>query len=159
MAASTSAGILLYRTARGLEVWIGHMGGPYWARKDDGAWSIPKGLYDPAEEPLSAAKREFEEEIGAPPPVVEYLRLGEFRQSSGKLLTVFAADADFAVDAIASNTFTLEWPPRSGRMQEFAELDDARWFPVDVARRKLVKGQLPMLAALERLVSQQVEKN
>lgn len=143
-----SAGILLYRRAQGLEVWIGHMGGPFWSRKDAAAWSIPKGIYSLEESPLAAAIREFTEEIGTQPPAVEYEFIGEFRQSSGKVITVFAAETDFAVDAIASNTFSLEWPPRSGRMQAFPEIDTAGWFPVEIAREKLVKGQRPVLDAL-----------
>ncbi|MCU1579058.1 MAG: mismatch repair protein MutT [Rhodoglobus sp.] len=146
--AETSAGILLYRQRQQLEVWIAHMGGPFWARKDAAAWSIPKGLYIAGEAPLAAALREFEEEIGAPPPAVDYELLGEFRQPSGKVITVFAADTDFAVEKLLSNTFSIEWPPRSGRMQDFAEIDDARWVGVETARQKLVKGQLPLLDAL-----------
>jgi len=153
MSPQRSAGILLYRRAPGLEVWIAHMGGPFWAKKDAGAWSIPKGLYEVGEDALAAALREFAEEMGAPAPAVDYEALGEFRYSSGKLLAVFAAEADFAVDVLASNTFPLEWPPRSGRMQEFPEVDDARWFTVDIARQKLVKGQLPILDALEKLMA------
>lgn len=155
--AESSAGILLYRRAPGLEVYIAHMGGPYWARKDAAAWSIPKGIYLPGsveggEEPLAAAIREFTEEIGTPPPSVDYELLGEFRQPSGKLITVFTAETDFAVAGVVSNTFTVEWPPRSGRMQDFPEVDDAQWFPIAVAREKLVKGQLPMLDELRRRV-------
>jgi predicted NUDIX family NTP pyrophosphohydrolase len=150
MVAETSAGILLYRRTHGLEVWIAHMGGPYWARKDEGAWSVPKGLYAHPEEALVAALREFEEEIGAPPPAAEYDKLGEFRQPSGKVVTVFTAEADFEVDAVVSNTFELEWPPRSGRIVRFPEVDDAQWFPLEVARSKVVKGQRAVLDALER---------
>ena len=146
-----SAGILLYkRTDAGVEVWIAHMGGPFWARKDAGAWSIPKGLYGDDEHPLAAAVREFEEEIGLPAPEVDYELLGEFRQSSGKVVTTFIGESDLVVETIVSNSFALEWPPRSGRMQEFPEIDDARWFRLAEAREKLVKGQLPMLDALER---------
>lgn len=148
MSPQRSAGILLYRRTPALEVWIAHMGGPFWVRKDAAAWSIPKGLYEPGEDPLTAALREFAEEIGAPAPAVAYDPLGEFRYSSGKLLTVFAAETDFAIDVLASNTFPLEWPPRSGRMRDFPEVDDARWFSVEVARQKLVKGQLPILDAV-----------
>lgn len=126
------------------------MGGPFWARKDAAAWSIPKGLYEPGEDPLTAALREFAEEIGTAAPAVAYEPLGEFRYSSGKLLTVFAAEADFAIDVLASNTFPLEWPPNSGRMQDFPEVDDAGWFPLALARQKLVRGQLPILDALAR---------
>jgi predicted NUDIX family NTP pyrophosphohydrolase len=146
----TSAGILLYRiTAEGvLEVWIAHMGGPFWARKDDGAWSIPKGEYLDEDE-LVAAKREFEEETGARAPDADYLRLGPFRQSSGKLVTVFAAESDVVPETIVSNTFEIEWPKGSGRFREFPEIDAARWFSSADAHVKLVKGQRPMLDALE----------
>jgi predicted NUDIX family NTP pyrophosphohydrolase len=149
-----SAGILLYRmTASGLEIWLAHMGGPFWAKKDAGAWSIPKGEFLEDEDALAAALREFGEEIGAPAPTVEYTRLGDFRQSSGKVVTAFAAETDFAVEKIASNTFPLEWPPRSGRIQEFPEIDDARWFPIAEARVKVVKGQLAILDAVDRRAS------
>ena len=146
-----SAGILLFRISDDsvLEVWLGHMGGPFWAKKDAGAWSIPKGLYDESEDALAAARREFEEEIGVPAPDAEYFLLGEFRQPSRKIVTVFAAESDFELDRLASNTFPLEWPPRSGQIQNFPEIDDARWFPIDGARTKVVKGQLPVLGAVE----------
>jgi len=145
-----SAGILLYRLSDPAEpqVWIAHMGGPFWARKDAAAWSIPKGEYQPDEDPFVAARREFAEEIGTPTPEAEYTPLGEFRQPSGKVVTVFAAETDFGVDQVHSNTFTVEWPPRSGTMQEFAEVDDARWVGLAEARVKLVRGQLPVLDAL-----------
>jgi predicted NUDIX family NTP pyrophosphohydrolase len=146
-----SAGILLHRhTAEGLQVWIAHMGGPYWAGKDDRAWSIPKGLVDDGDDgdELRTAKREFLEEIGVAAPDVDYEKLGEFRQSSGKTVIVFTAEADFTPPAIVSNTFSLEWPPRSGRMQEFPEIDDAGWFRLDVARSKVVAGQVALLDAL-----------
>jgi predicted NUDIX family NTP pyrophosphohydrolase len=144
-----SAGILLYRRGdEGLEVWIAHMGGPFWARKDEHAWSIPKGLYDEGEDPFAAAQREFAEEMGTPPPDADYVPLGEFRQPSGKRLTVFAAETDFAPERIASNTFPLEWPRGSGRVIDVPEIDRAEWFPEDVARTKLVKGQIPIVDAL-----------
>jgi predicted NUDIX family NTP pyrophosphohydrolase len=157
-----SAGILLYRqdlptptppgtsagTHDGLQVWIGHMGGPFWARKDAHAWSIPKGEYVDGEDPLAAALREFAEEMGTEAPGVEYRLLGEFRQSSGKLITVYTAEAAFDPEVINSNTFPLEWPKGSGRIQHYPEIDDARWFPEEEARLKLVKGQLPILDAL-----------
>ncbi|GAB3268653.1 NUDIX domain-containing protein [Sinomonas notoginsengisoli] len=148
-----SAGLLLYRFSDGaLEVWIAHMGGPFWARKDERAWSIPKGEYDDGEDPFEAARREFAEEMGVPAPDAEYMSLGEFRQPSGKRLTVFATEADFAPAEIVSNTFPLEWPRGSGRVQEVPEIDRAEWFPEPTARIKLVKGQTPLLDALgERL--------
>jgi predicted NUDIX family NTP pyrophosphohydrolase len=145
-----SSGLLLYRFTPSLEVWLAHMGGPFWSRKDDGAWSIPKGLYEADESPLSAALREFEEEMGVPAPAVQFWLLGEFRQSSGKVVTAYAAEFDFQLDAVVSNTFALEWPKGSGRIQDFPEIDDARWFPLELARSKAVKGQLPVLAALEK---------
>ena len=145
-----SAGILLYRKVDSgpLEVWIAHMGGPFWARKDAHAWSIPKGEYTEDEDPLAAALREFAEEMGTPAPAADYLHLGEFRQSSGKIITVYAGEQDFQPESIASNTFPLEWPKGSGRIQHYPEIDDARWFPVPEARLKLVKGQVPILDAL-----------
>jgi predicted NUDIX family NTP pyrophosphohydrolase len=145
-----SAALLVYRfDADGEpEVLIAHMGGPFWARKDDGGWSIPKGEYEPAEEPLAAARREFEEEMGSPPPDGPYLELGEARQSSGKIVTTFAVQGDFDPASFASNTFELEWPRGSGRIQEFPEMDRADWFDLEQAAKKLVKGQVPILAAL-----------
>jgi predicted NUDIX family NTP pyrophosphohydrolase len=153
--ATRSAGVLLYRTgdAGALEVLIGHMGGPFWARKDAGGWSIPKGEAGPDEEPLDVARREFAEELGVPVPASEFVDLGELRVTSGKLLTVWAAEGDLDAGSTRSNTFTIEWPPRSGRMQEFPEIDRAAWFPVDQARQKLVKGQVPFLDRLLAAVS------
>ncbi|MCU1403349.1 MAG: mismatch repair protein MutT [Microbacteriaceae bacterium] len=148
-----SSGILLYRFARELEIFAGHMGGPFWARKDAAAWSIPKGLPQPGETPLRAALREFEEEIGIPAPSVPYDVLGEFRQASGKIVTIFAAEADIALDRITGGTFELEWPPRSGRTQLFPEIDVARWLSVADARVKLVKGQVAAVDAVIAAVS------
>jgi predicted NUDIX family NTP pyrophosphohydrolase len=147
---TTSAGVLLYRVSaeRGCEVLLGHMGGPFWARKDDGAWSIPKGEYGPGDDPLACARREFEEELGSPVPAAELVPLGEVR-ASGKVLTVWCAEGDLDAAACRSNTFTLEWPPRSGRLQEFPEMDRAAWFPLAEARAKVVKGQLPYLDRLQ----------
>ncbi len=147
--ARTSAGVLLWRRRDGgVEVLIGHMGGPFWARKDDAAWSVPKGEYDAGEDAYGVALREFEEEMGSPVPAAELVALGEVRQSGGKVLTVWAAEGDLDADATTSNTFELEWPPRSGRLQEFPEIDRAAWVPVDVARTRLVKGQVPLLDRL-----------
>lgn len=150
----TSAGILLYRfTPDGeRQVWIAHMGGPFWAGKDAHAWSIPKGEYGPGEDPRAAALREFEEEMGSPAPTADYVLLGEFRQSSRKTVTVYRAEADFAPAQIASNTFPLEWPPHSGRFQDVPEIDDAGWFSIADARTKLVKGQVQLLDALAAVV-------
>lgn len=148
-----SAGLLLWRAGPdGLEVLLGHMGGPYWARKDDGAWSIPKGEHDDGEDPLAAAIREFEEEMGAAPPDGPDVALGEFRQSGGKMVTVFARQGDFDASAIRSNHFTVEWPPRSGRFRSFPEIDRAAWMTLDAARPKLVKGQVPALDALRAAI-------
>jgi predicted NUDIX family NTP pyrophosphohydrolase len=146
--ARTSAGVLLYRRREnGVEVLIGHMGGPFWAKKDAGGWSIPKGEYGEGEEPFAVALREFEEELGSPCPASDFTPLGEVR-TSGKVLTVWAAEGDLDAAACVSNTFDLEWPPRSGRIQQFPEIDRAAWVPVEVAREKLVKGQLPFLDRL-----------
>lgn len=149
--AAHSAGILLHRmTASGLEIWLGHMGGPFWARKQEHAWSIPKGEADAGESDLEVALREFAEELGAPAPGLPYVELGTFRYSSGKTVTVFTAEArDFELAQIRSNEFELEWPPRSGRIARFPELDAARWVPVLEARSLLVAGQLAALDALQ----------
>jgi predicted NUDIX family NTP pyrophosphohydrolase len=151
----TSAALLVYRYHRAepggdaeLQVLIAHMGGPFWGRKDDAAWSIPKGEYEPPEEPLAAARREFEEEMGSPPPAGPYLELGQARQASGKIITTFAVQGDFDPAGFASNLFELEWPRGSGRLQEFPEMDRAAWFTLDQAAIKLVKGQVPILQAL-----------
>jgi predicted NUDIX family NTP pyrophosphohydrolase len=146
-----SAGILLHRAAAGgVEVLLGHMGGPYWARKDAGAWSIPKGEHGPDEEALQVARREFAEEMGSPVPAADLVPLGELRQPSGKLLTVWAGEGDLDAASIRSNTFELEWPPRSGRRQAFPEIDRAAWLGMAEARTRLVRGQVPFL---DRLVA------
>ena len=145
----TSAALLLYRHGGdGIEVLIAHMGGPFWARKDAGAWSIPKGEFTDGEEPLAAARREFAEEMGSPPPDGEVVQLGTVKQSGGKSVTTFAVEGDFDLDGFRSNTFELEWPRGSGKVQEFPEVDRAAWVPVAVAREKLVKGQVPVMDAL-----------
>ena len=149
----TSAGILLYRSGPEPEVLLGHMGGPFWAKKDDGAWSIPKGEHGPDEEPIAVARREFEEELGSPVPADDLVLLGEHRVTSSKRLTVWAAEGDLDATTCTSNTFTVEWPPRSGRMQEFPEIDRAAWFALDAARPKLVKGQVPFLDRLAERVA------
>ncbi|WP_116450250.1 NUDIX domain-containing protein [Blastococcus litoris] len=145
----TSAGILLYRRRPGgPEVLLGHMGGPFWSRKDDGAWSIPKGEHDAHEEPPAVARREFEEELGSPVPADVLVPLGSAKVTSSKVLAVWAAEGDLDATATRSNTFELEWPPRSGRVQEFPEIDRAAWFGLDEARSKLLKGQVPFLDRL-----------
>jgi predicted NUDIX family NTP pyrophosphohydrolase len=148
-----SAGLLLWRRGPdGVEVLIGHMGGPFWAKKDDGAWSIPKGEYDAGEDPLPHALREFEEELGRPAPDGPVVGLGEFPQSGGKVVTVYAREGDFDASEIRSNDFTVEWPPRSGRFRSFPEIDRAAWMTLEAARPKLVKGQVPALDALAAAV-------
>jgi predicted NUDIX family NTP pyrophosphohydrolase len=149
----TSAGILLYRVRpAGPEVLLGHMGGPFWEKKDDGAWSIPKGEHGPDDDPLAVARREFEEELGSAIPAEELLPLGALRVTSAKVLAVWAAEGDLDATATRSNTFELEWPPRSGRVQEFPEIDRAAWFGLGEARAKLVKGQVPFLDRLRDAV-------
>jgi predicted NUDIX family NTP pyrophosphohydrolase len=147
---AASAGILLYRIGDdGPEVLLVHPGGPFWARKDAGAWSIPKGEYGDGEEPLSAARREFEEELGSALPAGEPLHLGEIRQRSGKRVTAWALPGDLDVNTVASNTFELEWPPRSGRVHEIPEVDRAEWFPLAVARERINPAQAELLDRLE----------
>jgi predicted NUDIX family NTP pyrophosphohydrolase len=146
-----SAGILLHRRHAGvLEVLLVHPGGPFWAKRDAGVWSIPKGEYDADEEPLAAARREFEEELGSPPPPGEPTDLGEIRQKSGKRVRAWALAGDLDPDGIESNLFTLEWPPRSGRRQEFPEVDRAQWFGLIEARTKINPAQEALLDRLEQ---------
>ncbi|MFF8960652.1 NUDIX domain-containing protein [Streptomyces sp. NPDC014894] len=151
MTAVTSAGLLLFRGRDAdLEVLIGHMGGPFWEGRDEGAWSVPKGQYTPEEEARAAARREFQEELGLAPPDGAWLPLGEARQRNGKIVTVWALDGDLDTDLVVPGLFTMEWPPRSGRLQEFPEIDRAQWCGPDEARRKLVAGQRVFL---DRLIS------
>jgi predicted NUDIX family NTP pyrophosphohydrolase len=151
-----SAGILLYRRRQGggVEVLLVHPGGPYWARKDEGAWGIPKGGYEPGEDPLAAARREFEEETGVSPPAGEAIALGSFRQSTAKIVDAWAVEGDFDPATLKSNTFAMEWPPRSGRMREVPEVDRAEWFVPEEAARKILRGQRPILEALLRHLGQ-----
>lgn len=152
MPQTTSAGILLYRLQPRLEVLLAHMGGPYWASKDAGAWSVPKGEFVEGEEgALDAARREFREELGIDPPEPPYAELGTFAYSSGKRVTVFIADGvDFSLDGVEFGEFELEWPPRSGRTATFPEVDRVEWVDLDAARERLVKGQRPAVDALEK---------
>ena len=151
MAASrTSAGIVLYRgCADGtVEVLLGHMDGPYWARKEAGAWTIPKGEVEPGEDLLAVARREFREELGVSVPSGAITDLGEIRQSSGKTVRAWAVKGDLDATAIVSNTFDLEWPPKSGRIQTFPEIDRAAWFDLESAHSVIVHGQRPLLDRL-----------
>jgi len=151
--AKRSSGILLHRgTGAALEVLLVHPGGPFWAKKDAGAWSIPKGEHDAEEEALTAALREFEEETGARPDVGELEDLGTVRQKSGKVVQAWALAGDLDADAIRSNTFTMQWPPRSGRQAEFPEVDRAAWFSLDEARERILPAQAAFLDRLHGLL-------
>lgn len=155
MAGATSAGILLFRgdAASGLEVFIAHMGGPFWARKDTAAWSIPKGEYTGSENPLEVARREFDEEIGVRAPDLDYTLLGAFTQASGKTVTVYSARCDLPIAWVSSNEVEVEWPRGSGRRLTFPEVDRAAWIDLDEARPKLIAGQRAALDALEAAVA------
>ncbi|MFF4486254.1 NUDIX domain-containing protein [Streptomyces sp. NPDC001544] len=151
-----SAGLLLFRhTADGLQVLLGHMGGPYFSRKDAGAWTVPKGEYEPGEPAFDAARREFQEELGLAPPDGEAVALGEVRQTGGKTVTAWAVEAELDPETIAPGTFTMEWPPRSGRWKEFPELDRVAWFGLDRARAVIVTAQT---AFLDRLAEHSAER-
>ncbi|MFD8519762.1 NUDIX domain-containing protein [Streptomyces capillispiralis] len=149
MRGSRSAGLLLFRyTGRGVEVLLGHMGGPFFARRETGAWTVPKGEYDPGEPAWEAARREFREELGLAPPDGEAVPLGEVRQSGGKTVTAWAVEADLDPATVVPGTFAMEWPPKSGRTQEFPELDRVAWFPLDRAREVIVSAQAAFLDRL-----------
>ncbi|SDM44891.1 Predicted NTP pyrophosphohydrolase, NUDIX family [Streptomyces sp. cf386] len=144
-----SAGLLLFRrTDDGLEVLLGHMGGPFFAKRDAGAWTVPKGEYEADEPAWDAARREFREELGLPPPDGAAVPLGEVRQSGGKIVTVWAIEADLDPATVVPGTFVMEWPPRSGRTQEFPELDRVEWLGLDRAREVVVKAQATFLDRL-----------
>ncbi|MEU9225243.1 NUDIX domain-containing protein [Streptomyces massasporeus] len=144
-----SAGLLLFHPGDdGLEVLLGHMGGPFFARRDAGAWTVIKGEYEPDEPAWEAARREFQEELGLPPPDGEAIDLGEVRQTGGKIVTAWAVRADLDPATITPGTFRMEWPPRSGRLQEFPELDRVAWFGLDRARSVIVKAQAAFLDRL-----------
>jgi predicted NUDIX family NTP pyrophosphohydrolase len=148
-----SAGLMLFRRIAGrIEVLLVHPGGPFFARKDKGAWSIPKGEYEAGEEPRVAALREFEEETGHRPDG-EPLFLGEIRQAGGKIVTAFALEGDLDPERIESNLFEIEWPPRSGRLASFPEIDRAAWFGVEEARTKILASQVPLLDRLTEAVA------
>ena len=150
MPTKRSAGILLHRRSGdgALEVLLVHPGGPFWAKKDLGAWSIPKGEHEDGEDARAAALREFEEELGSPAVEGELVDLGEVRQKSGKVVTAWALEGDIDADAIRSNTFEMEWPPRSGKTREFPEVDRAAWFGLDEARERILPAQAPLLDRL-----------
>jgi predicted NUDIX family NTP pyrophosphohydrolase len=145
-----SAGLLLHRLRDGeREVLLVHPGGPFWARRDAGAWSIPKGEYEADEDPLTAARREFTEELGSPPPPGgELVDLGEIRQRAGKRVRAFAQTGEFTTDGVRSNTIEIEWPPRSGRRIEIPEVDRAEWFTLEGAREKLIPAQVELIDRL-----------
>lgn len=146
--ARRSAGILLYRrTAAEPELFLVHPGGPFWAKKDDGAWSIPKGMADPGEDLLAAARREFAEETSFTVDG-EFVPLGTYKQPGGKIVVAWAVEGDCDATAVRSNLCTIEWPPRSGRRMEIPEIDRAGWFDPETARRKILKGQKPIIEAL-----------
>ncbi len=150
--ASRSAGILLYRHAPQIEVLVVHPGGPYWSRRDEGSWSIPKGEVDAGEDPLAAARRELAEELGAAIDLTGVVDLGEVRQKAGKVVRAWGARGDFDPAALASNTFEMEWPPRSGRRREFPEVDRAAWVAPDAARRLLLSAQAAFVNRLVEVV-------
>ncbi|MFJ9736334.1 NUDIX domain-containing protein [Streptomyces sp. NPDC101169] len=153
-AARRSAGLLLFRRADdGLQVLLGHMGGPFFAKKDAGAWTVVKGEYDAGEPAWEAARREFREELGLAPPEGDAVPLGEVVQRGGKVVTAWAVEADLDPATVAPGTFTMEWPPRSGRAQEFPELDRVAWFGLDRAREVIVSAQT---AFLDRLAEHSV---
>jgi predicted NUDIX family NTP pyrophosphohydrolase len=149
--ARAAAGLLLFRRKTlGVEVLLVHPGGPLWTRKDEGAWSIPKGEIEAGEDPLRAAQREFEEELGSPVSG-DFIPLTQIRQASGKLVHAWAVEADFDPATLQSGTFSMEWPPRSGRQQHFPEVDRAEWFTIEEAKHKINKGQIPLLDHLLEL--------
>jgi predicted NUDIX family NTP pyrophosphohydrolase len=150
----TSAGILLWREPAGrLEVLLGHPGGPYFAGKDADHWTVLKGEVDPGEDLLAVARREFEEETGHPPPAGRTIELGEIRQKSGKRVLAWAVEGDLDTATAVSNSFEMEWPPRSGRMREFPEIDRVEWFGLDDAREKIKAAQAPFLDRLQRTLA------
>jgi predicted NUDIX family NTP pyrophosphohydrolase len=152
MAKKESAGIVLYRYRDSrLEIFLVHPGGPFWKNKDSGAWSIPKGEFDKDEDPLEAARREFHEETGCSVDG-SFIALSPVRQAGGKLVHAWAVEGDCEAESIKSNSFTLEWPPRSGQRKEFPEVDRAGWFSLELARKKILKGQLMLLDELQRIL-------
>jgi len=153
-----SAGLLVYRKrGSSVEVLIAHMGGPFHAKKDAGHWSIPKGEYDEGTDPIATAKREFKEELGKEPPEGEWLELGSVTYKNGKIVSIWAVEGDLDVGAVKSNTFEIEWPPRSGKMQEFPEIDRAAWFSLSAAATKLIPAQAEFLERLAAKLDTKLE--
>jgi predicted NUDIX family NTP pyrophosphohydrolase len=149
-----SAGLLLFRVVAGnLEVLLVHPGGPFWAKKDDGSWSIPKGELSEGEDPFEAAIREFKEELGSS-VIGKAIPLKPLRQPSGKIIYAWGVNGDFDTTTLKSNTFSIEWPPKSGQQREFPEVDRAAWFEIEEAKRKIHQGQVPLMEELERMVSE-----
>ena len=152
MTTKQSAGLLMYRKrGEAVEVLLVHPGGPFWAKKDLGSWSIPKGEFDEDEDPLKAARREFEEETGFL-PTGNFIRLGAIKQPSGKLIHAWAFEGDLDAKKTKSNTFSLEWPPQSGKQQEFPEVDRVEWFSIEAARERIIKGQIEFIDELLRIL-------
>lgn len=150
MVAKRSAGLVVFRRAdAAIEVLLGHMGGPFWERRDVGAWSIPKGEIDADEHPLAAARREFAEELGLPPPTGPTIDLGDVRQSGGKVVSAWAVEGDVDPVAVRPGTFHLEWPPRSGQWRAFPEVDRVAWFDIAAASERIVTGQRELLTRLD----------
>lgn len=147
-----SAGLLLYRLKedRRIEILLVHPGGPFWRNKDDGAWTIPKGEFADGEDPLAAAKREFKEESGNAPPEGQYISLTPIKQKNAKIVHAWAVEGDFDPAKLESNEFETEWPPKSGRLQKFPEVDRAEWFAPEVAKRKMLSGQAALVDELQR---------
>jgi len=149
-----SAGLLLFRVVAGnLEVLLVHPGGPFWAKKDDGSWSIPKGELSEGEDLFEAAIREFKEELGSS-VTGKAIPLKPLRQPSGKIIYAWGVNGDFDTTTLKSNTFSIEWPPKSGQQREFPEVDRAAWFEIEEAKRKIHQGQVPLMEELERMVSE-----
>ncbi len=152
--AKLSAGLLMYRYRNEeLEVFLVHPGGPFWAKKDAGSWSIPKGEFSEEEEGLRAAKREFEEETGFQPPDSSFQQLTPIKQSGGKIVHAWAVEGNCDPEKLVSNTFPMEWPPKSGKIQEFPEVDRGEWFTIETAKEKIVKGQIGFFDELAELLS------
>jgi predicted NUDIX family NTP pyrophosphohydrolase len=148
-----SAGVLMYRLNQEVvEVLLVHPGGPFWRNRDDGAWTIPKGEFTDDEEPLTAAKREFEEELGAGAPAGNYIQLKPIKQKNGKIVHAWAVEGDFDPATLSSNTFEMEWPPKSGRRKSFPEVDRAQWFAAELAKQKMLFGQPALVDELLTLL-------